>query len=209
MARITFSPLIVAASGKVADTVFSKWKGRNYIRSRVDPANPNTAAQQLVRNSLKEAVAIWQNLNADLKQGYKLGAADLMISGYNDMVKRNRVPIQSELGLYGPRVDPDQEAPDLIIPADYAAATGTASGEIDVTWTDSGQGAGHFTGIICYDHDTNLFIEAVNEAALQSAATYTITGCGAGKQCLIAAFVFRTADKAMVHGKNLVATSQS
>lgn len=41
------------ASGTLAQTLTaSKWKGRNYIRQRIIPANPDTAGQQTVRSSL-------------------------------------------------------------------------------------------------------------------------------------------------------------
>lgn len=46
MARVTGPLMSVDASGKVADSiVFSKWKGINYVRQWLKPANPQSADQ--------------------------------------------------------------------------------------------------------------------------------------------------------------------
>lgn len=43
----------IDASGTFADTLTaSKWKGRNYMRQRVIPSNPQTSGQQAVRSIL-------------------------------------------------------------------------------------------------------------------------------------------------------------
>lgn len=53
MAKVTAPFLSLDASGTFGKTLTaSKWKGRNYMRQRVIPANPNTTAQQIVRSAL-------------------------------------------------------------------------------------------------------------------------------------------------------------
>jgi len=53
MAKVSAPFLSLDASGTVAGTLTaSKWKGRNYMRLRIIPANPNTADQQAVRSIL-------------------------------------------------------------------------------------------------------------------------------------------------------------
>lgn len=53
MAKVTGPLLSLDASGSVANTMtFSKWKGINYLRQRVVPANPKTAGQKVVRGVL-------------------------------------------------------------------------------------------------------------------------------------------------------------
>lgn len=65
MARVSGPLMSLDASGKFADTmVASIWKGRNYMRKYVIPANPNTAAQSTHRGKFKDAVAAWQSLPA-------------------------------------------------------------------------------------------------------------------------------------------------
>lgn len=53
MAKVTGPLMSLDASGTVAKTtVFSKWKGRNYVRIRVTPRNPQTADQVATRGFL-------------------------------------------------------------------------------------------------------------------------------------------------------------
>jgi hypothetical protein len=55
------SPFLSDIRNKLGDSVvFSSWKGRQYMRSYVEPANPNTSAQQAFRESMSEAVNRWQ-----------------------------------------------------------------------------------------------------------------------------------------------------
>jgi hypothetical protein len=53
MAKVTGPLMSLDASGTVGNTaVFSKWKGRNYVRLRVIPQNIRSAGQQLTRGFL-------------------------------------------------------------------------------------------------------------------------------------------------------------
>ena len=53
MAKVTGPLMSLDASGTVAKTTtFSKWKGRNYVRHRVIPRNPQSAGQVATRGYL-------------------------------------------------------------------------------------------------------------------------------------------------------------
>lgn len=53
MAKVTGPLMSLDASGSVAETItFSKWKGRNYVRQRIVPANPQTSDQLAGRSIL-------------------------------------------------------------------------------------------------------------------------------------------------------------
>ncbi len=53
MSKVSAPFLSLDASGTVASTLTaSKWKGRNYMRLRIIPANPQTSGQQTVRSVL-------------------------------------------------------------------------------------------------------------------------------------------------------------
>lgn len=56
MAKVTGPLMSQDASGAYAGTlVFSKWKGRNYVRQLVTPSNPQTTGQQNTRAALGAA----------------------------------------------------------------------------------------------------------------------------------------------------------
>lgn len=76
-------------SGKVGKAgVFATWKGRQYRRSWVKPANPKTPAQKTVRQNFANAVDKWHEFNAVMKKVYKYLATPLQISGFNLWVSR-------------------------------------------------------------------------------------------------------------------------
>jgi hypothetical protein len=89
MARIFLSPLIVDIRASQSDTVFSKWKGINYIRSRVIPANPKTALQDQVRDSLSQMVDAWQEAEGSMRLNNNFYASGKNYSGFNRFLSEN------------------------------------------------------------------------------------------------------------------------
>ena len=60
MAKLTAPLLALSARGTIADTVtYSAWKGIDYARQRVIPANPQTAPQTETRNVFKLLGNLW------------------------------------------------------------------------------------------------------------------------------------------------------
>lgn len=89
MAKITLSPLIVDVRSKVADMVFSKWKGVNYVRSRVIPSNPQSDGQTAVRDALSQLVAIWKIISAKVQSNNNVYAEGTDKSGFNVFIGAN------------------------------------------------------------------------------------------------------------------------
>jgi len=175
MARISFSPLIVEASGKVKDTVFSRWKGRAYIRSRVTPANPKSAAQTLVRESLARVVDLWQSTVADMQTNWNTYASPFSISGYNAFMKANRADEQAGNILQVTAVDSVLDGLDTL-----SAASGSGSGEIDLTWTGGTVGADKWAYILSRLEGEDILNLEESVTTLVSAGARTISGLSAG-----------------------------
>ncbi|GAI39962.1 unnamed protein product [marine sediment metagenome] len=74
------------AAGKAG--VFAKWKGRQYRRKYVIPANPNTTMQKTVRGHFSSAVALWHTWPSLKKRAYSYLCSGLVMSGFNLLVKR-------------------------------------------------------------------------------------------------------------------------
>lgn len=75
-------------SGKIASVVGGKWKGKNYIRSLVTPANPNTVLQQAARANMKAAMNFAKvNNESILKIGYKNIVKGKALSAINRFIK--------------------------------------------------------------------------------------------------------------------------
>lgn len=75
MAKVSGPLFSVDASGGYAGTVvFAKWKGRNYARQLVIPANPRSAGQEQARNDVRTAGSAqkFANANTQVRAGLTL-----------------------------------------------------------------------------------------------------------------------------------------
>lgn len=63
MAKIKFSALVSDLRGKLNGSVFSKNRSGNYIRNKVTPVNPQTAAQSRVRSMFGKISQAWRSLS--------------------------------------------------------------------------------------------------------------------------------------------------
>lgn len=179
MARITLAPIVSDAAGKLAGVVFSRWKGRNYARKLITPANPQSAAQTVVRNALARCVELWRSLSAVMKTQLDTFATGERMSGYNWYVGQNRV---GEETYAAAKLTPHN--PDIPMVEDYASAAGGA-GEITLTWTDPGTGeadkmaafyrlveSGSEENEIHHNSDTAIATETVTISGLNTGEDY-------------------------------------
>jgi len=90
MATVTGPLMSVDASGKFGGAmVFSKWKGRNYARKLVIPANPKAAKQVGVRAMMTFLAKAWAALSAGIKDDYDELATANQVSPFNAYVGVN------------------------------------------------------------------------------------------------------------------------
>jgi len=74
--------------GAVAGVVGGVWKGKNYLRARVTPANPNSEAQQTQRGKMGAAVAFAKLILGGVLQPF-VDPFQKVMSGFNWFVKKN------------------------------------------------------------------------------------------------------------------------
>lgn len=75
------------ASGTLAGSiVFSKWKGRNVVRLKVDTPNPGTGPQTGVKSGFKYLAKAYAALPAEQRQAWDDAARPRRITGQNHMV---------------------------------------------------------------------------------------------------------------------------
>jgi len=81
-----FGDVYSGQAGKAG--VFAKWKGRQYRRKYVIPANPKTTMQQLIRGYFTNAIAAWHTYHSIQRLVYSYLATGLVMSGFNLLVSR-------------------------------------------------------------------------------------------------------------------------
>jgi len=87
MARLR-SGILGNVRGKVSGVVGSQWKDKNYVREYVLPANPNTAAQQVQRDKMKDIVAFCKTLVGPVFNAYT-DKFQKSMSGFNFFIKQS------------------------------------------------------------------------------------------------------------------------
>jgi hypothetical protein len=128
MVKVSAPMLSMDASGTIGKAaVFSKWKGRNYVRSHVVPHNPKSAGQIGVRSMFKFLAQEWNGLGSTPKGTWSEIATALNISGFNAYIRTNQ------------RRWRNFRAPSM----DETALEGHTSGVLNV-WSVTGTGSHHF-----------------------------------------------------------------
>ena len=74
MAKILLGDRIADIRGSIGGTTYSRNTFANYIRNKTSPVNPNTVAQQLVRNRLTAMSQSWGGLSANQRTAWIDGA---------------------------------------------------------------------------------------------------------------------------------------
>jgi len=89
MAKVTAPLLSFGAGGTVAKTmVYSKWRGRPYVRRHVIPSNPNTTAQVLTRNVFAVGNSFWKLMGSIAISPWDLFATGQVLTGRNAFIGR-------------------------------------------------------------------------------------------------------------------------
>jgi len=127
------------ASGTVGKAiVFSKWKGRSYVRRHAVPSNPRSGLQVGIRVVFGFAATAWAALSDLLVSDWAEIAAADSITGLNafsrDAVARAR---RNE----GWRADPEGDATDTVTAPTEAAAEPQLR-SLNLSWTNAVAGGG-------------------------------------------------------------------
>lgn len=98
MVRLTGPTLGGQASGSLADALtFSKSKGRNYVKFKASPKQPNTNPQIAIKAALAGLSNAWTTLAAAAQQTWQSEATRLEISPFNAYLKWNLHRFRSKL----------------------------------------------------------------------------------------------------------------
>jgi hypothetical protein len=185
VAKIIYSPLVAGMSGAAADAVCSNWKGRHYVRKRVVPHNPQTDAQDTVRESMGRIPPLWRSLETQIKDVLDAAAVSSRMSGYNAFCHRNRLLEETfesgDITPGNPQIDG----------ANTLALTDATGQIITVDWTGGTQGAGYKAYILYRRIDgvylDNHFTVGDKDTTLMSAETFALDVSVAGTYLVVLA----------------------
>lgn len=192
--KAILSVLLSDLRGKAGNVVASAWKGINYFREHVIPANPNTAAQQTQRACMTRGVAWWHDIEAQVQDECKRLVAGLPLSGFNGFIKRNVKDMADSVDL---RIIPLNA--DVLPIGTLAAATGAGlTKEIDLTFAQGEAVAADELYIIACTYFAGALGPALSliekETTNPDAGTLTITMPTADEPYMVYVLVEHPAD---------------
>lgn len=155
MVKVNAPALSLDASGSLAGSlVFAKWKGRNYVRSLVRPANPQSGGQTGVRSMFRFLTQQWASLTAGEQATWEDRAEDSAISPFNAYVAYNQFRWRNFLA-------PTQEYPEA--ETSFSGTMGAASavaGVRSITVTQAVTTAGNGWGVAFFRSTSTGFATA-------------------------------------------------
>ena len=102
MAKVNGPLFSLDASGQLAKAlVYSKWKGRPYVREYVTPSNPHSIAQTFQRGIMAALVAWWHAQSTAIKGTWQTIADANTYSTFNAYTHTNLMAESANALLYG------------------------------------------------------------------------------------------------------------
>jgi len=154
--------------GKVGNVVFSTWKGINTVRAKVDPANPQTQAQQDNRNKFGRLAKFGSGLLSPLIQplwdDYKAQE-----SGFNSWLKANTDYANNDGDLTQAQMVPNNS-----VELENASGTYDASTEqLDLTWNNPGPPyeSHEMVAVVLEQHSGGAFVKTLGAPASAESGT--------------------------------------
>lgn len=156
-------------SGKALGVVAGSWKGQNYVRAYVVPANPRTQAQTETRTLFKD-IAQWGKNIVGIWLNTMTAPKPKKASPYNLFVKRNMDTQRGGTFSAGNVVLAEGSLP---LPATTTLTVSKASG-LELTFSTETTGDAKSTdivGVLLYDETKDVFVSAT---APRSAGTISV-----------------------------------
>ena len=130
MAKVKYSALVSDMRNKLNGSVLSKNRAGNYIRNKVTPVNPQTAAQQANRQQLGSMSSAWNGLTESQRQSWRGAVASFPytdIFGDRKELDGKSLMIKLNLNLLNAGQAQISSAPASVAIPELAIVSGTAT----------------------------------------------------------------------------------
>lgn len=210
MARVVAPLLSFSGSGQIGSAqVYAEWKGRPYVRRYVIPSNPNTAEQQLTRNTFAWLNAVWRYMPAAATSAWDLYAEGFRITGRNAFIKVNNGPLREASDLTNFVMSPSARSG--IVAASMTLTPGDDQITVDLTapslptgWTISKAIA---AAIRQQDPQTGALYQVVAGEDATSAYQIILSGLASAAEYVVGGwFEFTKPDGSLAYGQSIQAT---
>ena len=177
---LTKAPLFgLDASGTIAGAiVFSKWKGRNYVRRHAVPSNPKSGLQVGMRSMFKFVAQDYVNLSAAFVAEWKAIADLTATTPLNAQMQTAQRNARQNFGA----VKAPSEVAGTTPTAPATLVIGVQPKSLAVSWTDPAVTPGDYTGMLYmstvtgFTPDISNLVRVLPVATLATVITGLVTG---------------------------------
>lgn len=179
MARTSGPLFSLDASGSVGKTiVYSKWRGRNYVRQHVIPTNPRSGLQVGIRAVFAYMAVHWAALSDAIKADWVAEGVRDNITGLDAMIRYNVGLARRNLGWW------EEPSPTpATTPNAPTSPTATAQPKtLVLSWTRPAMNLGNYTAAVYASKTMGFTPDISNLVGLVAVATttFTLTGLTTG-----------------------------
>lgn len=211
MARTVAPLLSFEGSGQIAKTqVYASWKGRPYVRRYTIPANPNSAEQQLTRNTFRWLTNLWKFMPGSAVNGWQLYADSNRITDRNAFIKLNNGPLREETNLLAMTISPSARSGIIaagitVTPGSEQLTVALAAPALPTGWTIT---QAYAAAIRNQDPQTESFYTVTAAADAVAPWEIVLTGLVASEEYLVGGwFQFTRPDGTFAYGQSLQDTA--
>ena len=211
MARTTAPLLSFEASGQIANTqVYASWKGRPYVRRYTIPENPNTAAQQLTRNTFAWLNNVFKYMPAGALDAWNAYADSSRFTSRNGWMKQNLGPLRDQTDLALMTLSPSARSGIVAAGITLTAGAGQITADLTAPSLPTGWTINRAIAAAIRDQDpqTETFYGVVSGEDLTDPYSIVLTGLTAASPYIVGGwFEFNKPDGSFAYGQSLQDTA--
>lgn len=213
MAKVQGPLLSMGAAGQIGNSqVYAKWKGIQYARRYVVPANPNTTGQKLTRDVFRAADQQWKYMGALARAPWIAAVKGRPMVARNLLMKEEIPVIRDETNISKWVFSPGNLGG--IAPTSVTVAAGGTAGTISVTVVAPAPPVGWtLTKVIAaaiLNRAPNALpdVQDLETSANDASAPLVLTGATTGEEYVAGAWLQWTRDDGMlVYGRSISGTA--
>jgi len=184
------SPLYgIEASGALGDTmVYAKWRGVQYVRRHVVPANPRTAEQMLTRDAFRFLNQLWAQAPALFREPWAAYSRGKPLTDRNAFIKFNIPVLRERTDLAGLIGSPGVGGGFPLVNLVATGGTGSITASATVPALPSGWATDYVVFVAVRDQDPHedLIAPPVVQSATTSPYSVTFSGLASGTYRVLA-----------------------
>lgn len=179
MAQLTGPLMSLKASGTIAKTlVYSRWKGIDYARTRVIPANPQSVSQTQTRTVFTFLQDLYKRMPSIAREPWIASAVGNPFTPTNQFLSKNVAPLREEIDLANLVFSPGAlggSPPTGIV---TTPGSGQLSVAVSTPTPPTGWTLTAAQGMVVRDQDPHLAIVEAPHAIEDLTSTYTLVFTG-------------------------------